>query len=950
MRLRGEQTAAMAYGHAARVLADGFAAQDLTIEPTTTPNLIGLRDPEGALGLLDLNPSGLIQRYCYPSRRQFQMRYSPSHRLAALQLPSGLAATLSYDEVDRLTEIDRAGQRWRLQYGPNNSICGAAYPDGTHERFERDSEGQLLAHVDRNGQTTQFTRDESGRLTEIRDANGSATSFRYGAWQNPDSLLRPDGIREELARDASGYPSEARIAGQTVANTTFADGRLANVSYADGEQVTFAYDDAGRIAVAIVGDLTVSRAYDAEGRMIEERIGNQVVTARYAFDGQLESLGTNAGEVLFAYDGDRRLTRVQDWSGASQYFSYDGADQSQLRELPGLREQRTLTPVGFTAQVVTHASPSGALQMWQQYARDANDRVVTSNDSHLGQVSYQYDGEGQVLAAVRANDEQRFAYDPAGNRICGGVFATFDNCNRMLANGAERLSYDAQGNLVLRETPAEATRYVFSTRNLLLAVVRPDNVSVEFEYDACGRRVTKRLGERVTRYMWFGNHLLYEWIEGDAASRIDYLYRPGTHEPLAMRQGGSVYYFHLGHDGAPRRLTDSAGRIVWMADYGVFGDVLRREGALRQPLRFAGQYADDETGLYYNLARYYAPELGRYISRDPLEFATGPNPYLYCYNDPLGGRDPTGLLSGWAKIAVATAAIVVGVVVIVVAAPVVIAAVAGAAVTASAIGCAGAVVAGAGLVGMGVGLGLAPDGCVACQKKMAIDMGIAFAGAALTGMSMALFPPLAGAGLALAGGGAVGGGSALGLAGAAAGVLGILGAGQHAMSGTSDGGPGEAEGKAESPPDERRRLIKKPPDGHAFEKHGGAVTDEQLETRARTGVAPDGSTGPNGSIPPESSAFHSDEALMRADQAVRNGPLQDQIAQNPNATKLRVNNADVGFDAGRSYSRVGPSQQTPTSPSQGPLQRTDGVTRVTGTYVKNPNTGEWETVTLYPDP
>jgi len=367
-------------------------------------------------------------------------------------------------------------------------------------------------------------------------------------------------------------------------------------------------------------------------------------------------------------------------------------------------------------------------------------------------------------------------------------------------------------------------------------------------------------------------------------------------------------------------------------------------------LRFAGQYADDETGLYYNLARYYAPELGRYISRDPLESASGPNPYLYCYNDPLGGRDPTGLLSGWAKIAVAAAAIAVGVVVIVVAAPVVIAAVAGAAVTASAIGCAAAVAAGAGLVGVGVGLGLAPDGCVACQKKMAIDMGIAFAGAALTGMSMALFPPLAGAGLALAGGGAVGDGSALGMAGVAAGVLGVLGAGQHAMSGTSEGGPGEGEGKAESPSDERRRLIKKPPDGHAFEKHGGAVTDEQLETRARTGVAPGGSTGPNGSIPPESSAFHSDEDLIRADQAVRNGPLQDQIAQNPNATKLRINNADVGFDAGRSYSRVGPSQQSPASPSQGPLQRTDGVTRVTGTYVKNPNTGEWETVTLYPDP
>ncbi len=793
MRLRREQVAAMAHGHAARVLAEAFAAQHLTIEPTTTPNLIGLRDPEGARGFVELNSSGLIERYCYPSRRQFQMRYTPSHRLATLQLPSGLAATLSYDEADRLTDIDRAGQSFRLQYGPNNSICGAAYPDGTHERFDRNTEGALLGHVDRNGQTTQFTRDQSGRLTQLLDARGNATSFRYGAWQSPDSLLSPDGTEEELVRDASGQPSEARIAGQAIAKSTFASGRLASIVYADGEQVKIAYDDAGRIAVATVGDVTVSRAYDAEGRMVEERIGDQVVTACYAFDGQLELLTTNVGQVSFAYDGDRRLSRVQDWSGASQIFNYDGVDQSQLRELPGLREQRTLTPVGFTAQVVTHASPSGDLQMWQQYAHDANDRVVASNDSHLGQVNYQYDAEGQVLSALRANGEQRFAYDPVGNRVFGtGVLATFDNCNRMVENGAERLSYDLQGNLVLRETPAGATRYQFSTRNLLQAVVRPDGSRVEFEYDACGRRITKRIGERVTRYMWFGNHLLYEWLEGDAASRIDYLYRPGTHEPLAMRQGSAVYYFHLGHDGAPRRLSDTAGRIVWMADYGVFGDLLRRDGTLRQPLRFAGQYADDETGLYYNLARYYAPELGRYISRDPLEFASGPNPYLYCYNDPLSGRDPTGLLSGWAKIAVAAAAIAVGVVVIVVAAPVVIAAVAGAAVTASAIGCAGAVVAGAGLVGMGVGLGLAPDGCVACQKKMAIDMGIAFAGAALTGMSIALFPPLAGAGLALAGGGAVGGGSALGLAGVVAGAGALLGGIAHAMSGSSDGG-GEDE-------------------------------------------------------------------------------------------------------------------------------------------------------------
>ncbi len=100
---------------------------------------------------------------------------------------------------------------------------------------------------------------------------------------------------------------------------------------------------------------------------------------------------------------------------------------------------------------------------------------------------------------------------------------------------------------------------------------------------------------------------------------------------------------------------------------------------------------------------------------------------------------------------------------IVVAAPIVIAAVSAAAAAA------GAVVAGAGLVGAGVGLAMAPDGCVACQRKMMWDMGLAFAGAALTAMSMALFPPLAGAGLALAGGGVMGGGGALAIAGSTGG-------------------------------------------------------------------------------------------------------------------------------------------------------------------------------------
>nr|WP_314594570.1 RHS repeat-associated core domain-containing protein [uncultured Porphyromonas sp.] len=60
-------------------------------------------------------------------------------------------------------------------------------------------------------------------------------------------------------------------------------------------------------------------------------------------------------------------------------------------------------------------------------------------------------------------------------------------------------------------------------------------------------------------------------------------------------------------------------------------------------LLFQGQYADVEAGLYYNSFRYYSPELGNYISQDPIRMA-GNNPTLYGYvKDTNSWLDPFGL-------------------------------------------------------------------------------------------------------------------------------------------------------------------------------------------------------------------------------------------------------------------------------------------------------------------
>jgi RHS repeat-associated protein len=84
--------------------------------------------------------------------------------------------------------------------------------------------------------------------------------------------------------------------------------------------------------------------------------------------------------------------------------------------------------------------------------------------------------------------------------------------------------------------------------------------------------------------------------------------------------------------------------VLWAASYTVWGAVAHLDVAgVDQPLRLQGQYADPETGLHYNRHRYYAPELGQFISADPLRLIAGPNTYRFAPNA-LGWIDPLGLV------------------------------------------------------------------------------------------------------------------------------------------------------------------------------------------------------------------------------------------------------------------------------------------------------------------
>ncbi|WP_191630152.1 RHS repeat-associated core domain-containing protein, partial [Pseudomonas fluorescens] len=165
---------------------------------------------------------------------------------------------------------------------------------------------------------------------------------------------------------------------------------------------------------------------------------------------------------------------------------------------------------------------------------------------------------------------------------------------------------------------------------------------------AFGRRIAKTVDDHTTEFFWQGDNLV---AESSREHYRSYVYEPGTFRPLAMLDGkgprkACPFYYQLDHLGTPQELTDFGGEIVWSAKYNAYGKVthLAVGGGeqLEQPLRFQGQYFDVESGLHYNRHRYYDPEVGRYLTPDPVKLAGGLNQYGYALN-PTGWVDPLGL-------------------------------------------------------------------------------------------------------------------------------------------------------------------------------------------------------------------------------------------------------------------------------------------------------------------
>jgi RHS repeat-associated protein len=248
-------------------------------------------------------------------------------------------------------------------------------------------------------------------------------------------------------------------------------------------------------------------------------------------------------------------------------------------------------------------------------------------------------------------------------------------------SGRTAYAYDEQGRVVratrrLLSGGKRIWQYTWDVFDRLTDVLTPDGSRWHYLYDPHGRRIAKQLladDGRVaeqTDFVWEGTRLAerIQTCGGDDESSprkvTTWHWQPGEHRPLAQTE--RIYRLETGDQddmdarfyaivtdlvGTPTELIDEDGRTAWSRRTSVWGTTEGPEGQDGLcPLGFPGQYRDEETGLDYNVRRYYDPENARYLSPDPLGLDADPNNYAYVIN-PFTWSDPLGLactdLGGW---------------------------------------------------------------------------------------------------------------------------------------------------------------------------------------------------------------------------------------------------------------------------------------------------------------
>lgn len=487
-------------------------------------------------------------------------------------------------------------------YNARGEMVQKTYADGNSINYTYNADGQLLTRTWARGVVTTYTYDNAGR----------ATGYSYSDGVTPAVVITFDFLdRQNSITDAAGMRSFSYSANNQLGNET-------NPSIMNG-MITYTYDNAGRRAGMNLSNGTDSFAqanytYDTRGRIAT--VGNNTDTLTYTYVPGTNMIGSAAWQnasinTVNTYDQYKRLTNIA--VNGENVYGYTLNDKNQ-------RTSATL--------------PDG--NKW----------------------NYTYDVMGQLTGAVKqdtANNSlanMNYFYDLIGNRTSAtenSATTTYTSnlVNQYTAVNAVVPVYDLDGNM----TSYNGWTYTYNGENRLIVTENSAiGVRVEADYDYMGRRLFKKVynNNTLTKHSVFVYDGFKQIAELDVLNnsslKASYLWQPIGLDVVLLRNAE-----YLIADGNKNiiQIRNATGSVTDSYVYDPFGKVTHNEGS-ENPFQFSSEFLDSETGLVYYNYRYYMPNLGRWINRDPIEEEDTASLILFVNNSAISYTDKNGLC-GWQR-------------------------------------------------------------------------------------------------------------------------------------------------------------------------------------------------------------------------------------------------------------------------------------------------------------
>ena len=636
-------------------------------------------DPDGEVTDYSYNKHGQLTGVWYPDHSCHRLVWNERGQLLEEQLPNGGIKRYRYDDLGRQVACeDEHGALTHYHWDCVGRLIRLVLPGGATREFSYNPYGKIIAERDELGHVTRYEYADGLHLISRRlNADGTQVKYRYDnarlllteieneAGETYQLDYHPNGlIRQETGFDGQRTAYAYDLNGNLLEKTEYGDdgsqlitryqrdhaGRLVRKTLPDASVVDYAYDRQGNLLSVEDGHWALAYEYDRQNRLTAEHQGWG--TLRYGYDacGQLKNLCLpDNNRVTFTHDKGGHLATVE-LNGevlTSHLFKSGREHQRQQGQL--------LSHYHYDDQNRLHAHAVTQQQNYfyqRQYDYDKTGNLTRLLDTRKGEHLYRYDPLNRLTRADHSQDvQERFAHNPAGNLLMQDrPGPDIVAANRLMIQGDRHYDYDAFGNLI-RERRGKGqqlvTEYRYDCQHRLISITKPNGETASYRYDPFGRRISKTVDGKTTEFFWQGDKLI---AEHHAERHRSYLYEPDSFRPLALLEGfgpkeTKPYHYQLDHLGTPQELTNPEGEIIWSAHYRAYGQIARLDvGKIDNPLRFQGQYFDAESGLHYNRHRYYNPDIGRYLTPDPVKLAGGVNAYRYAPN-PTGWIDPLGLNS-----------------------------------------------------------------------------------------------------------------------------------------------------------------------------------------------------------------------------------------------------------------------------------------------------------------